>query len=70
MTDSKSLANKIDFAVIISVPLFARLLHTTWLPEALDYALAGVAALVWALLLRAIWRSRLLEPLFELEAGE
>ena len=52
------------FAIIISVPLFSELLHISWLSSPQDFLLTAVAALSWAVILRAIWRSRLLEPFF------
>jgi cation-transporting ATPase E len=39
-------------------------LRFTWLPGLSDYAIIGVAVAVWALVLRAIWRWRLVRQVF------
>ncbi|KPK13383.1 MAG: hypothetical protein AMJ56_02070 [Anaerolineae bacterium SG8_19] len=55
------LGSMLLFAAIISIPLFSELLRITWLRAPIDYFWIILAVTVWALITRAIWRSRWLE---------
>jgi cation-transporting ATPase E len=50
------------YAVITAVPALRAFFELTPL-RLVDYALLGAIAVVWALLMRLIWRTRLLERL-------
>jgi len=47
------------FAVIAAIPLALDLLRIAWLTSILDYVLIALAVVVWAFILRTIWRARL-----------
>lgn len=51
------------FLALSSIPLLQKLLYITWLPSIADYLLVAVLVIVWAVVLRAIWRLRLMAPL-------
>jgi len=58
------------FAVILAVPLFRDLLRINFLDSVVDYGLVMIAVAIWMVLLRAIWRSKILEPLIDRIAPE
>ena len=54
----------IFYAAIVSVSSLRAFFELSLL-RSLDYLLLGCVALVWALLLRLVWRARLLERLLQ-----
>jgi cation-transporting ATPase E len=64
------IASVLIFAAILAVPLFRDLLRINFLDSVADYGLVSLAVAIWMLLLRAIWRSKILEPLIDRIAPE
>lgn len=53
----------IVFVLFFAIPIFQDLLTMTWLPYLQDYLLVTLCTLVWAVIVSAIWRFRLIEPI-------
>ena len=51
------------FVLFFSIPIFRELLDMTWLPYLSDYLLVTICTLTWAIVVSAIWRSGLIEPI-------
>lgn len=51
--------------LVLSIPLLRELLRMDWLMSLADYGLVALVVVIWALTLRAIWRSGWLEPLIK-----
>ncbi len=58
------LSSVLLFAFAMSIPLLQELFRTVWLPSLLDYLWITLAVAVWALVTRALWRSKWLMDLF------
>jgi len=59
------LGSIVFFLIILATPLFQDLLRITWLSPLWNYLLVAAAAIVWALALRAIWRSGWVDSLYD-----
>jgi hypothetical protein len=53
----------IVFVLFFAIPIFQDLLTMTWLPYLQDYLLVTLCTLVWAVIVSAIWRFRLIDPI-------
>jgi len=56
------------FVLVLSVPIFQVWLKVTWLPYWIDYLIVALFVAIWALLLSAIWRLRLVESIANIYA--
>lgn len=53
------------FGVIAAIPLALDLLRIAWLTSIIDYGLIVLAVMIWAFILRTVWRTRLTGSLFD-----
>ena len=53
------------FLIVISIPLLQELIRITWLRSITDYGIVTLAAVIWAMITRTIWRSRIFAQLID-----
>jgi magnesium-transporting ATPase (P-type) len=57
-----ALAMGVLYLLFMSIPLMQRLLHLTFLPRTQDYVIVALVVVVWAEILRLLWRIPGLDP--------
>jgi hypothetical protein len=57
------------FLGIMAVPLFRDLLRFAWWLSLADYLLVTLAVVIWAFILRTIWRTRLMDSILDAIPG-